>query len=296
MSSKVLITGCNGFIGRRLFRKGDFGLFRSQVPTGWGIRGDLNQPATLCKACEGVDTIFHLAGISDKYASDELHWRINYQGTCNLVEAAGGAGVKHFLFLSSAAVYSKKVSNCINEDFLCEPISSYGRSKLAAENAILEAGAKYGMHTIILRPPLVYGKGSKGVFELMVRGIRAGWFPPPPEINNRRSIIHVEDLVSVIRLAVTSSKTGGKIYLVADPICYSTRKIFDTVRACLGKSSLGWSVPADVWYLAKFLNNNLSDKVDTLFSSLCMSTARIEHELGWRAKFGLAEGLREMLI
>lgn len=80
---------------------------------------------------------------------------------------------------------------CADKDWPGEPATPYGRAKRAAEDAVLEAGAKYGMHVVNLWLAMVYGHGGRGNLERMARGIRAGWFPPLPETGNRRSLVHM---------------------------------------------------------------------------------------------------------
>ncbi len=297
MTSQVLITGASGFIGRRLLREGDRALVRSTIPFPRSIVGDLLAPATLHLACEGVDTIFHCAGYAhvNPLTNANMHWRINFEGTHNLITAAGKEGVRCFVFTSSIAAMAPSGIACADEDWPGEPVSPYGWSKRAAEDAVLDAGAKYGMHVVIIRPTLVYGRGGKGNFERMVRGIRAGWFPPLPETNNRRSLVHVEDLVAAMRLVANRPEASGRIYIVTNPVTYSGREIFDAVRAALGKPALRWSVPVDVFRAVRCLNSRASKIVDRLLGSACYSPLRIERELGWRASIRLAEGLREML-
>lgn len=294
----ALITGATGFIGRRLLRPGDRALLRSASPLPNAFVGDLLDTASLVTACADVHTVFHCAGYAHAFSSSDpdAHWRINFEGTRNLVEAAAGVGVRHFIFLSSVKVMSEPGDECIDEDWPGDPATPYGRAKRAAEHAVLEAGAKYGMHVVILRLAMVYGRGGRGNLERMARGIRAGWFPPLPETGNRRSLVHVDDVVAVMRLVAERPEANGRTYIVADPRAYSGREIYDAIRAVLRKPTLHWSVPAGVLRATGHLNSRLGEIVDRLLGSACYSPARIERELGWRAKIGLAEGLPDMLV
>ncbi|MFN3595635.1 MAG: NAD-dependent epimerase/dehydratase family protein, partial [Thiobacillaceae bacterium] len=154
--------------------------------------GDLLDPASLARACEGVDTVFHCAGYAHAFASSDpdAHWRIDFEGTRNLVQAASEAGVRRFVFLSSVKAMAEPNDACVDEDWPGEPATPYGKAKRAAEEAVLDAGAKYGMHVVNLRLAMVYGRGGRGNLERMARAIRAGWFPRLPETGNRRSLVH----------------------------------------------------------------------------------------------------------
>jgi nucleoside-diphosphate-sugar epimerase len=165
--STILITGATGFIGRHLLQAGDRALVR--VPHGLvgEITGDLLAPKSLPTACEGIDTIFHCAGYAHAFTSSDpdAHWRINFEGTSNLLAAAGEAGVRRFVFLSSVKAMAEPGDESADEDWPGEPITPYGRAKRAAEDVVREVGAKYGMHVVNLRLAMVYGRGGRGNLE-----------------------------------------------------------------------------------------------------------------------------------
>ncbi|MCP9439870.1 MAG: NAD-dependent epimerase/dehydratase family protein [Nitrospira sp.] len=294
---RVLVTGATGFIGRRLLWPGERVFVRRPAGLPNEVVGDLLNPVSLARACEGMETVFHCAGYAHAFSSSDpdIHWRINFEGTRNLVNAAGQAGVRHFVFLSSVKAMAEPGDQCIDEDWPGEPATPYGKAKLAAEKAVLETGGKYGMDVVNLRLAMVYGRGGRGNLERLARAIRAGWMPPLPETGNRRSLVHVQDVVEVMRLAAERPEAAGRTYIVADARCYSTRAIYDAIRAALGLPRVGWSVPTWLLRAAGRLHPRLDDMVDRLIGSACYSPARIERELGWRARVGLKEGLREML-
>jgi UDP-glucose 4-epimerase len=310
----MLVTGASGFIGRRLLRPCDRALVRSACGVPNAVVGDILNPASLAVACQGVDTVFHCAGYAHAFASisPDTHWRINHEGTRNLLTAAGEAGVHRFVFLSSVKSMAEPGSSCADEDWRGEPASAYGKAKRAAEEAALDAGARYGMHVVNLRLAMVYGRGGRGNLERMARGIAAGWFPPLPESGNRRSLVHVDDVVAVMRLVAERAEANGRTYIIADPQPYSGREIYNAIRCVLTQGAVppaptfARPVPAVVLraggavgdLLGALLRRPLpmnSEVVDRLLGSAWYSPARIERELGWRAQVGLIDGLREML-
>lgn len=306
---RTLVTGSTGFIGRRLLQPGDRALRRAVDNFPNAVVGDLLNPASLALACTGIETVFHCAGYAHAFSSSDpnKHWRINFEGTRNLLSAAGNAGVKRFVFLSSVKAMAEPGDECVDEDWLGEPISPYGKAKRAAEDAVLEAGAKYGIHVVNLRLSMVYGRGGQGNLERMAAGIRAGWFPPLPETGNRRSLVHVDDVVAALRFVVNAPAANGRTYIVTSPNPYSGRNIYDALsRAVLAVPTCRWSVPARVlraggWMgdaVGRLINRPLplnSEAVARLLDSACYSPARIAHELGWRASVGLEEGMLEMV-
>ena len=307
--NRVLVTGATGFIGRRLSQPGDRGMARDVAGMPGAVRGDLLDPGSLAAACDGIDTVFHCAGYAHAFAHSDpdVHWRINFEGTHNLIAAASAVGVKRFVFLSSVKAMAEPGDACVDEDWPGEPVTAYGKAKLAAEETVLEAGVKYGMHVVNLRLAMVYGRGGRGNLERMASGIRAGWFPPLPETGNRRSLVHVDDVVEVMRLVAERSEANGRTYIVADPRAYSGREIYDAIhRLCAESSPPTFRVPPWLFHVAGrvgdafggLLHRSMplnSEVVDRLLGSACYSPARIERELGWQAKVDLEAGLREML-
>ena len=223
--ARILITGSSGFIGRHL-RNELAGngvrcrlLVRNATSLADALVGDLLQSDSLPGACSGIECVFHCAGYAHAFASSDpdAHWRINFEGTRNLVEAAGRAGTRRFVFLSSVKAMAEPGDACADEYWPGEPETSYGRAKRAAEESVLEIGSRYGMHVVNLRLAMVYGNGGRGNLERMARGIAAGWFPPLPETANRRSLVHVSDVVDAMRLVAAKTAAKGKTYIVADP-------------------------------------------------------------------------------
>ena len=288
------------------------------------VVGDLSDPTSMYAACRNVESVFHCAGHAHAFnASDpEVHWRINFEGTCNLLQAAGESGVKRFVFLSSVKAMAEPGDCCVIEDWPGEPATSYGKSKRAAEQAVLAAGVKYGMHVVNLRLAMVYGRGGRGNLERMAGGIRAGWFPPLPETGNKRSLVHVDDVVEAIRLVAERPEASGRTYIVADSQAYSGRELYDSIRAVLPASTSavhplvagslprrgndGWAVPASLLRagglvgdaVGKVLHRPLplnSEVISRLLDSACYQSSRIHDELGWVAKISLHEGIHELL-
>lgn len=304
------MTGATGFIGSRLVKKIPARAFVRVAQAGGPevVIGDLSSRSCLLAACDGIDTIFHCAGYAHAFSESDphAHWRINYEGTKNLLGAAVARGVKRFIFLSSIKAMAEPGGNCVDESFSSKPESPYGQSKRAAEEAVLEIGEKHGMHVVNLRLAMVYGCGGRGNLERLVRAIRAGWFPPLPETGNRRSLVHVDDVIRAMRLVAEQPDANAKTYIVADYRSYSGREIYNAIREALGLPSVSWSISDLIWRSIGRIGDELSavtgravslnsEVVSRLLDSACYSPAFIEQDLGWKAQVSLAEGLREML-
>jgi nucleoside-diphosphate-sugar epimerase len=312
----VLVSGATGFIGTRLLDAlvsngvSVRGMAR-QAQAGIDVVADLDDSAALLAACAGVSTVFHCAGYAHAFSSlsgDDaaIHWRVNFEGTRNLVEAAGQAGVRRFVFLSSVKAMAEPGNDCAAEDFAGDPETAYGQSKLAAEKAVLAAGQRYGMHVVNLRLAMVYGAGGRGNLERMGRLVKRGWFPPLPETGNHRSLVHVDDVVSAMRLVAEDDRASGKTYVVASHEAPSGRALFNALRAAQGLASCAWTVPVSLLRFAANLGDGLerllqrrlpldTEALDRLLGSAWYSPAYIERDLGWRAKVSLHDGLSEMM-
>lgn len=315
--TRVAVTGASGFIGSRLLaallnedhsvvalvrRPGTLQIAATPIV------GDLADRAALDRLCAGADAVFHCAGYAhalDEGARDfeRLHWRINFEGTRDLAEAAGRAGVRRFVHLSSVKAMAEPSDACTDEDWPCDPISPYGKAKRAAEAAALEAGERYGMHVVNLRLALVYGPGStRGNLDRMARLIRRGWFPPLPETANRRSLVYIDDVVSAARHVATDSRAAGRTYIVAESEAYSGRRIYELLCEALGVPARHWVVPAGAMRAAARIGDWAgivtgrrmplnSDVVARLLESAWYSPRRIQRELGWWATVALPAGL-----
>lgn len=312
-----LITGANGFVGARLAddlcsRGIECRLMvRGKALSSRHVVSDLNDVNGLASATRGVKQVFHCAGYAHSFSGKaedltELHWKTNFEGTKNLLKASAEAGVERFIFLSSVKAMGEPGSLCLAEDCDLPPLTPYGRAKKAAEDLVLEAGEKYGMHVVNLRLAMVYGRGGRGNLERMARAVRRGYFPPLPEVGNHRSIIHVDDVVEVISVVSNAVEAAGKTYIVANFEAPSGRELYDAIRVALGKAPSEWSFPASVLRRLGELGNLCelclrrsmplnSEIVDRLLGGAWYSPAKIESELRWRAQIPLAAGLMEML-
>lgn len=314
----VLLTGATGFLGAQIAvelnerRTHIRTLSRSPSGVGDPKVGDLTRPDTLSGVCDGIDIVIHCAGFA--HAQDDgrgrfeaRHQAINHEGTRHLLEVAGRAGVRRFVFLSSVKAMASPGDRQVDEEFAGEPDSAYGRAKRAAENAAFESGAKYGMEIVNLRLAMVYGKGDRGNLARMVRGVRSGWFPPLPETGNHRSMLHVDDAVDAIVLASAHPSAANGTFIVASREAPSGAELYDAIRLMLGKRLPAWRIPEAALRsiglaadrISRLTGRPLSfssEMIDRLLGSAWYCPARIARALGWQAQVPLSQGLRDYLV
>lgn len=292
--TKCLVTGSTGFIGSRLL--GLLGavecdirlLSRSEIGNYETVVCNLGQDRIPMNALESIDTVFHLAGFAhdmrDPSKIENLYQTINIDATVELARLSVKNGVRRFVFVSSVKAGGHLFSgDCADESSQGDPEGLYGKSKREAELKLLKIGSESGMHVSIIRPSLVYGPGVKGNLQLMLLGIKNGWFPPLPEIENRRSMIHVDDLVRAILLVSQDERAKGEIFIATDGKFYSSRDIYNAMCGVLGRSIPKWSVPKILFNLIGLAGPHMKYKVRKLLGDECYTSAKLQ-KLGFKAK------------
>ena len=249
---------------------------------------DLNVERIPNDALIGVDMVFHLAGFAhdmrDASKIADLYFKVNVSATVQLANLAVKSGVKRFVFVSSVkAGGNPLLGTCANEEDQRNTEDIYGKTKREAEIRLLEIGKESGMYVSIIRPSLVYGPDVKGNLQLMLSGIGKGWFPPLPETGNRRSMIHVDDLVRAILLVAEDDRANGEIFIATDGKPYSSREIYSTMCYIVGKSVPKWSVPKFLFDAVSLISPRIKYKLHKLLGDECYSSAKLE-ALGFKAQ------------
>jgi nucleoside-diphosphate-sugar epimerase len=293
---RILVTGATGFIGKKLTKalSGQVIILSRTKQLGYDtLLCDLEKESIPNNALDGIDTVFHLAGIAhdkrDASKVNDIYQKVNVDATVVIAKLAVKSSVKNFVFISSVKAggtpFHKK---CANEYDKGTPEGIYGETKRDAELKLLEIGRESGMHVSIIRPSLVYGPNVKGNLQLMLSGIKKGWFPPLPETGNRRSMIHVDDLVRAILLVAEDKRANGQIFIATDDTLYSSREIYDAMCSVVGKSIPKWSVPKALFDIASLVNPHIKYKINKLLGDECYSSAKLE-SLGFKAKKSLKD-------
>ena len=208
---KILITGANSYIGTS-FEK----YIKDNYPNDYAVDTvDMIDGAWREKDFSGYDSVFHVAGIAHSdngKISDEkakLYYAVNTDLTVETAKKVRADGVKQFVFMSSAIVYGDSApigkSKVITKDTPVNPANCYGDSKVQAENGIRPLNDDV-FNVVILRPPMIYGKGSKGNYPLLAK--IAMKTPIFPMVKNTRSMLYIENLCEFVRLMIENDEQG----------------------------------------------------------------------------------------
>ena len=316
-NEKFFISGASGFIGSAILNNLNkkniscIGIGRKNLIIDNYINCDLFDKDRLRSVLQGVSCVIHCAGYAHAFNISsaqvkERTWLINYQATKNLIEIAIEVGVTKFINLSSVKAMSAPSSFCVDEEWDLSPISEYGKAKLASEEFIFNLAKKSKIIVVNLRLVMVYGSGGHGNLERMANLISKRLFPPIPETNNHRSMIHIDDVVGAIMCVTSDSRAHGQTFLLAGPEAPSGRRLYNEIRAFYGYRPIKFEIPEMAFRLIanifEFIQNRTGIQMpfngqvlSSLLDSAWYSSNKIENFLNWKPQVGLGDGLRKML-
>ncbi len=226
----ILITGKNSYIGTSLenwlMREPD----KYKVDT-----VDMKDGLWKEKDFSVYDVVFHVAGIAHVLSDpkmEDLYYKVNRDLTIETAEKAKAEGVKQFIFMSSIIVYGDSSSSkrIIDKNTVPKPSNFYGNSKLQAEEGIKDLESD-DFKIVVLRPPMIYGKGSKGNYPRLAN--MAKKTPVFPDIDNERSMLHIDNLCEFIKVMIDYEESG--LYFPQNKEYVKTSELVRTIAEVHGK-------------------------------------------------------------
>ncbi|GAA0310778.1 UDP-glucose 4-epimerase [Gracilibacillus halotolerans] len=199
---KVLITGKNSYVGNSLEK------WLNNYPGEYEINKiSVRDDSWKTHNFSPYDAILHVAGIAhqkETKENKELYFKVNRDLSFEISKKAKKEGVKHFIFLSSMSVYGLD-NGTISKDTVPKPQKNYGKSKLEAE-LLINSISNDKFKCSIIRPPMIYGKGCKGNYKKLSKLVEKS--PFFPDINNNRSMIHIDNLSELIKILIDNQMAG----------------------------------------------------------------------------------------
>lgn len=299
---KVLVTGGSGFFGSHLLKHEAFqeALAIGRTPP---INHEhfesisFNDIDLLSKVLKNVEIVVHLAGrahIMNENATRPLdeYRHTNTLGTLNLAKQAALAGVKRFIFISSIKVLGEKTTpdKPFNSNNILNPQDPYSVSKAEAEIGLKDIGNNSDMDIVIIRPPLIYGAGVKGNFSSLLKLVRLRLPLPLGAIENKRSLVSVENLVDLVVTCLHHPNAKNKSFLVSDDRDLSTPELLSMIAEAGGYKSYTFKCPKII--LDRILRllgksaiyNRLSD-------SMQVDIEYTKKQLDWKPPFKVKDSL-----
>jgi len=296
---KILVTGGTGFVGRQLVQDllvqgHEVRLLARQVVLHEGIETyylpDIEDEGSQRQAMQGVDAVCHLAGrahvMGPASENDEaLFEKVNVAWTRRLAGLAFESGVRRFVFVSSigAVGSSSEAGRPLTEQTRCQPATPYGLSKLKAEEALREMASQQGGEWVIVRPPLVHGKGAPGNLARLGKLIGTGLPLPLGGLRNARSLIHVANLSEALQACLQHPQAAGQVFHVRDNCDYSTPDILRGVARSLGRSARLFTFPTSLLRMGARMVGQES-AFEQLSGWLQVDDTAIRQQLGFQPK------------
>ncbi len=288
MSKTIFLTGATGFVGKNLisFFNGEYQIIS------FSRNGDL---------FINEDIVIHLAGKAHDIihtSNPEEYYQVNTELTQKVFDAFILSPAKVFISLSSVKAAADEVDGELNEEFIPNPLTHYGKSKLLAEHYILSKEMPAGKRVYILRPCMIHGAGNKGNLNLLFRLVSKGIPWPLGAFDNKRSFCSMDNLLFIIRELIENESIGSGIYNVSDDEPISTNELISLIADSNFKNPKIWKISKSwIVFIAKLgdllklpLN---TERLQKLTESYEVSNSKIKTAIGKSLPLSSKMGLRK---
>ena len=288
---KILITGANSYIGTT-FEK----WVEENSDTITTETLDMIGDAWRDKNFQGYDVIFHVAGIAHadvgKVTEEQkaLYYKVNSDLTIECAKKAKAEGVGQFIFMSSIIVYGESAgfgkTKVITSQTPLSPANFYGDSKVKAEEG-LQKLADNAFKVVILRPPMIYGRGSKGNYPLLAKMARK--LPVFPNVKNERSMLYVGNLCKFISLMIENEEGG--IFFPQNKEYVQTSRMVKEIAAAYQKKIYLTKIFNPLLFIMGKCGGKLGGLVNKAFGSMVYEKSISVYQEEYDA-YGLEESIR----
>jgi len=279
---KLLITGYSGFIGSYFIHKYKE---KYNIKTFSFRENDIN-----LLNFNDTNVIFHLSALVHQMrgASKEEYERVNVTQTLQLAKKAKENGVKQFIFMSTVKVYGEETDSMYTENTTCKPQDEYGKSKLKAENSLLEL-ADDNFNVSIIRTPIVYGYGVKANIKALINLVNKVPLLPFGRIENKRSMVYIGNLCHLVDEVMQQKQSG--VFLSSDDFALSTSKLIGIIAKNLNKKVYLLKIPL-FETLLKLFKPSFHKR---LYCSLEVDNSITKEKLNLKNPYNVEEGIKYMI-
>lgn len=282
---KIAITGITGFVGQNL-EKYLFD-FKTQGVSRSATEKNISYEQLTLAILNSQKAFVHLAGKAHdlkKTSEDSEYFEVNTELTKKLFDQFLESTCETFIYMSSVKAAADEVAGFLSEDVLPNPVTVYGKSKLAAENYILSKELPENKRVYILRPCMIHGPNNKGNLNLLYSFVSKGIPYPFGKYKNQRSFVSVDNLCFVIKELIENKEIASGIYNIADDATLSTNELVSIIGNVIGK-------PAKILNIPKAIVNGIakigdilpipinSERVQKLTENYCVSNTKIKKAL-----------------
>lgn len=310
-AKNILVTGATGFVGKalcvHLWRQGHVVKTVGRADNVQARAPDyqvtsIDRETDWSGILDGVDVVMHLAArvhvMREQLANPlDAYRETNVEGTINLAHQAAKVGIKRFIFISSIKVNGEQTlpGKPFTANDVTAPTDAYGISKFEAEQGLLALARETGMEVVVIRPPLVYGPGVKGNFANMMNLVRRSLPLPFGAIHNQRSLVAIDNLVSLIIACINHPAAANQVFLVSDGEDLSTSDLLRRLAKAAGISSRLIPIPAGLLNMGlTMLGKRMV--AQRLLGSLQVDISKTQEMLGWAPPMTVDEGLRRCFV
>jgi nucleoside-diphosphate-sugar epimerase len=299
----VLISGSSGFIGNNLLnflkKHLEINIYGLNVRSFSDGRLKKNYLWNEVKQINPIDVLIHLAGKAHdlKKCSHELdYFKVNTDLTINIFEIFLKSDCNTFIYLSSVKAVADETKDILTEDVIPNPITPYGKSKLAAEKYIFSKILPENKRVYVLRPCMIHGQGNKGNLNLLFKLVSKGFPWPLGSFDNKRSFCSIDNFLFIIKELIERKDIPSGIYNVADDTHLSTNDLISILAQSQKRKPKIWNIPKRLIQFVAKIGNILKlplneERLQKLTDSYVVSNHKIKSAIGKPLPVSSKEGL-----
>jgi nucleoside-diphosphate-sugar epimerase len=294
MKNVILITGAGGFLG---------GSLCNHLSSHFNVRGLVKNKNHNHNLVDAVDVVYadlaieeipsdffsdvcaiiHCAGIAHKKnkSTQDQMYLVNCDATLRLAKIAVKKNIQKFIFISSIGVLGESSrGEILSEQSTPKPFSPYTKSKYLAETALMDLSKKTHLEVVILRAPLIYGKGAPGNYSRIVRLIGTRLPLPFKRLRNKRAYISIENMMGVVEAIIASEGIKNEVFIVSDGENIMLCDFINKISSIEGLKTYLYSAPFSLLFLIALILNKKHDFL-SLTNELEADTSKVQKMLGW---------------